>query len=461
MGLLALVAVVAGPVAPASAAPAGVAAIDQRYAETGGEAGPLGPSTGATACSDAAPSGCFHAYRDGYLYWSAATGARYTLAGAVRFAWLGTSGQLGPLGYPVTDLFCGLRGGGCGQHFQGGSVYSRPGATLYEGAFVLGLGMRDAWGRAGWENGPLGYPTGPAECNLRGGGCVQRFDGGLTYQQAGQPAHAVHGAILGRYSAAGWENGLGFPTSDPICGLRDGGCGQHFEGGSIYTSAGSPAVVVPVGPWLDRWAATGWENGPWGYPVSDRFCGLRGSYCGQHFQGGSLYAVPTSGAGLFGGFVQGAIRQYWSGQGWENGPLAGPRGDEFCGLRSGGCGQHFVGGSVYWSPSTGAHGVSGPVHDRWAQQRWEQGPLGLPVVEMFCGLRDAGCGQHFQGGSVYDSSSTPPTVVPAGPIRDTWAAAGWENGRYGYPRGEQYPVPGGWAQSFQGGTITYAYGRVR
>ncbi|MGY1917285.1 LGFP repeat-containing protein, partial [Blastococcus sp. SYSU DS0973] len=47
-----------------------------------------------------------------------------------------------------------------------------------------------------------------------------------------------------------------------------------------------------------------------------------------------------------------------------------------------------------------------------------------------------------------------------GPIRDAWAAAGWETGRLGYPTADPETVPGGTRQTFQGGTITSVSGRT-
>ena len=51
--------------------------------------------------------------------------------------------------------------------------------------------------------------------------------------------------------------------------------------------------------------------------------------------------------------------------------------------------------------------------------------------------------------------------VTWGAIYATWAAQGWEAGRLGYPVTDEYRVTGGIAQRFQGGTLTYANGRVR
>jgi uncharacterized protein with LGFP repeats len=185
-----------------------------------------------------------------------------------------------------------------------------------------------------------------------------------------------------------------------------------------------------------------------GYPTGEPFCGLLRGGCAQYFQKGSIYWSPGSSAH----FVRGAIKAKWGTMGWERGMLGYPISDEFCGLRDGGCGQHFQNGSVYWSLSGGAHYVRGGIRERWKAQRWESGSLGYPVSDEFCGLVRGGCGQHFQHGSIYWSPSTPAVMV-VNPIRAAWGSAGWEHGRYGYPIGEAYHSGAYWYQRFQGGTV--------
>jgi uncharacterized protein with LGFP repeats len=308
---------------------------------------------------------------------------------------------------------------------------------------------------SGGPSGPLGAAVTGETCGLVRSGCYQHFTGGSIYWSPTTDARIVTGPVRDRWAATGWENGLGYPTRDTFCGLRGGGCGQHFQFGSIYWSPATGAVRLSSVV-LDRWAATGWENGPLGYPTTELFCGLRDGGCGQHFQGGSIYRTPAGGA-----FVVGTVtRDRWAATGWENGPLGYPTRDTFCGLRDNGCGQHFEGGSIYRSATTPATVVGLATRDRWAAQGWENGELGYPTRDTFCGLRDDGCGQHFQGGSVYRSASTPVVVVPA-VFWDAWGAQGWENGRLGYPTGETFPYRGTLAQSFQGGTLNrLADGRV-
>jgi len=42
--------------------------------------------------------------------------------------------------------------------------------------------------------------------------------------------------------------------------------------------------------------------------------------------------------------------------------------------------RHFANGSLYWSPTSGAHMVHGPIAARWGEFSWERGFLGYPVL---------------------------------------------------------------------------------
>jgi uncharacterized protein with LGFP repeats len=345
----------------------------------------------------------------------------------------------GSLGYPLSDQFCGLRAGGCGEVFSGGAIYRSPATDTH---VVVGP-MWTEYAATGWENG-LGYPIADQFCGLVNGGCGQHFQNGSIYWSPTTGAHAVVTSSRDAWAAHGWELGFGYPTSDQFCGLRGGGCGQLFQFGSTYWSPVTRAAGV-TGAIRDEYAATGWEN-VLGYPTTDHFCGLRDGGCGQHFQNGSIYWSPATGAHK----VDGAIRDKWAALGWENG-LGYPLTDEFCGLMNAGCGQHFQYGSIYWSPATGAHKVDGAIRDGWAASGWEH--FGYPTSDEFCGLRGGGCGQHFGFSSIYWSPATGAHGTSGG-IRDQWARRGWENGRLGYPTGDVTLSRGIYSQSFQGGRLT-------
>jgi len=61
--------------------------------------------------------------------------------------------------------------------------------------------------------------------------------------------------------------------------------------------------------------------------------------------------------------------------------------------------QHFQGGSIYWTPSTGAHVVYGAIRDRWAAIGWERSYLGYPLTDETD--FDGGRMNQFQGGQIY------------------------------------------------------------
>lgn len=114
--------------------------------------------------------------------------------------------------------------------------------------------------------------------------------------------------------------------------------------------------------------------------------------------------------------------------------------------------RHFERASIYWSAATGAHLVAGAIRDRWAASGWENGSLGFPLTDQLTAPDGAGRFNHFQGGSIYWSPSTGAHVV-AGAVRDAWAARGWEQGRLGYPTAEEAVGPAGRLQRFSGGSV--------
>jgi uncharacterized protein with LGFP repeats len=46
--------------------------------------------------------------------------------------------------------------------------------------------------------------------------------------------------------------------------------------------------------------------------------------------------------------------------------------------RDGGCYRHYENGSIYWSPKSGANEVHGDIRAKWASLGWELGFLGYP-----------------------------------------------------------------------------------
>ncbi|GAB3708671.1 family 16 glycosylhydrolase [Mariniluteicoccus flavus] len=315
------------------------------------------------------------------------------------------------------------------------------------------LAISKRWTALGGLSGRLGdspRTNSRTRCDLVDAGCVQHFDGGLMYWNLTTGAHPVWGEIGRKYADLGWERSLlGYPTGDELCGLRDGGCVQNFQGGYIYWTPKTGTQVV-WGAIAKEYADVRWETSPLGYPTGGEVCGLRDGGCVQHFQGGYIYWSPKSGAHA----VWGAIAKTYADVRWETSVLGYPTTGEVCGLRDGGCVQQFQDGYIYWTPGTGGHAVWGAIARKYADVRWETSTLGYAIGGEFCGLRDGGCGQRFQGGYIYWSPATGAHPV-WGAIGDLYAAQRWEQGSLGYPTSDELVTPTGWEQRFQGGVLTW------
>ncbi|WP_051515837.1 Ig-like domain-containing protein [Candidatus Blastococcus massiliensis] len=418
--------------------------IEDGWAATGWEDGPLGwPIFNQRATA----RGVIQPFEGGYVLWTPTTGSHgVSQSSGFLDAWdWDLVYETGRLGYPTSDMACGLRAAGCFQQFEGGAIYS----SLNSGVHAMYTPYLDTWTQHGWENGRLGYPTAGEVCGLIGGGCFQKFEGGAIYGSPVAGRHVVAGPVYTAWSRTGSEKGrLGYPTSGETCGLPGGGCSQSFQGGALYWTAATGAQVS-VGAIRDTYLRAGGVAGRLGYPTTGEHCGLARAGCLQLFQGGAIYFSPATGAHV----VLGAIRGTWNNAWSQDGRLGYPTTSEICGLRRGGCFQEFQGGAIYFSPASGAHVVLGAIRDTWARQGWETGRLGYPTSSEFCGLRGGGCFQEFQGGAIYFSPASGAHVVLGG-IRDTWARQGWETGRLGYPVSGESFSGGAYRQTFQGGTIT-------
>ncbi len=114
----------------------------------------------------------------------------------------------------------------------------------------------------------------------------------------------------------------------------------------------------------------------------------------------------------------------------------------------------FERGSIYWTPSTGAFEVHGMIRDKWAELGWEPGVLGYPITDETPTPDGIGRYNVFQGGSIYWTPDTGAHEV-RGRIRDKWAELGWEAGALGYPISGEYAVTAGRKSDFQHGSITW------
>jgi hypothetical protein len=300
-----------------------------------------------------------------------------------------------------------------------------------------------------WDLGSTLGRLGPITVAERAisGGRQQDHRNALILQQDGQEPIVVDRDFATAHTAAGGVTGdLGFPVAERKCPVGVSGCGQMFEGGSIWNSAFSGGTVVRR-VIQDGWAAAGWMGGRLGPPMRVEEVlpgGLK-----QAFLFGAVYWSEATGSHG----VSGPIYDRWAAGGYEEGALGYPTRAATCGLRGGGCGQAFQGGWIHWSPATGAQITTGAILATWSRQGAQNGRLGYPTRAATCGLRGGGCGQAFQGGWIHWSPATGAQIT-TGAILTTWSRQGSQNGRLGYPTAGATVSRGVTRQTFQGGAIT-------
>ena len=198
-------------------------------------------------------------------------------------------------------------------------------------------------------NGLLGLATSKEIYGLKNSGAYQMYQRGAIIYSPATGARVSTGAIRTTWASTGFENGyMGYPTSDEVGGLKNGGAYQTYQNGAIVWSENTGARVS-VGGIRTIWASTGYENGYLGYPTSNEIGGLKDGGVYQMYEGGAIIWSPASG-----GYVStGGIRATWGSTGYEGGRLGYPTSNEYS-TGGGGVAQNYQGGTIKWSPVTGS-----------------------------------------------------------------------------------------------------------
>lgn len=191
-------------------------------------------------------------------------------------------------------------------------------------------------------------------------------------------------------------------------------------------------------------------------PTTEERCGLINDGCYQGFLDGMMYSSTYTRTS----WIRGEILRHWAWMNYERSILGYPISDEFCGLRNGGCGQHFEhDGSIYWSPVSGAFETHGSVRAKYASMGWENGEAGYPTSDVFLlpgsgGQLPVGSGQRFQGGLILSKTTIGAHFIK-GSILERYAQLQWENGWLGYPTSDEIPTPEGVIQYFEHGQMRF------
>lgn len=159
------------------------------------------------------------------------------------------------------------------------------------------------------------------------------------------PCYTI-GQLYQNYTGA--EGLLGGATTS-IAPSPDGkGQFQNYGGGAIYWTAATCAHEVHSAIYAE-WAAVGMP-GFLGYPLTNETVAADGIGHFNHFQNGSIYWTPTAGAHE----VHGAIRGAWQAWGSERSVFGYPVSDESDEVDGSGRFSLFEHGAIHWNSATGA-----------------------------------------------------------------------------------------------------------
>lgn len=203
------------------------------YDSTRGESGVLGYPV-----SEQYPTpgnGESQAFQNGGIHYSPQYGA-FLVWGTFAPVYDALRGESGPLGYPRSNPYPTI-GNGWSQAFAGGGIHWSPasGAHSVYGSFA------QLYDSMSGELSPLGYPV-SEPYPTAGGGWSQAFQGGGIHWSPATPVLPVVGAIAQAYDPLRGESGpLGYPVTGQY-GVP-GGVGQNFQHGSITVINGHTSVT--------------------------------------------------------------------------------------------------------------------------------------------------------------------------------------------------------------------------
>ncbi|MGW6175321.1 L,D-transpeptidase family protein [Arthrobacter sp. NPDC055138] len=238
-------------------------------------------------------NGCVRTYTDAAgngkvaIYWTAASGAHAVdLKHSIYKTYRDAKFENGKYGYPVADMTV-RSDKSATQRFQGGTI------TYTPAHIVAGKKAIDAKAKK-----LKLVAVNDLNCRLVGNGCVRTYAPSANSSQrvaiywtakTGARSMDLQHRIYKKFKASGYERGtMGYPTSDPKCGLKAKGCVQTFQNGTVAYSSSTGARILTA-QMNHSWKARGSQNGKLGYPMQDAV--KRSGKTTQVFQGGSLVAA--------------------------------------------------------------------------------------------------------------------------------------------------------------------------
>ncbi len=166
----------------------------------------------------------------------------------------------------------------------------------------------------------------------------------------------------------------------------------------------------------------------------------------QTFHGGTIYFSPATGAHA----VHGLILARYQALGGPSSLAGLPTSDEQ--TVTGGRASTFTGAAIYWSPATGAHEVHGLIRDHYQALGGPSSLAGLPTSDETAVA--GGRASTFTGATIYWSSGTGAHEVH-GAIGSAYLSYGGPGSPLALPTSDEQPATGGRQNTFQHGSITY------
>ncbi len=369
--------------------------------------------------------------------WFGSTGA-YAVDPNLVSLFNSTGGATGILGL-ATDKPVRYSDGGVGQEFQRGWAYWHSTTGAFRTASTIGKSYITLKG----PTGVLGYPLANPKSEPLSG-TSQRFQKGSLYYSRSTGIHIVSGKILTSYvTLKGPAGVLGFPVYSAIAG-PNGGFGQQFQKGWLYTSP-TTSIHRVSGPIATSYQALKGPAGILGYPIAAQK-GAGNGWVSQAFEKGVLYYSPTGGIH----YVLTKMQAGYAIAGGITGALGAPV--DSTKTFGNGLGQQFQKGWLYWGPETGFVRSSGVIAKSYATLKGPSGLLGFPVSAP----KTAATGwtsQTFQRGLLYYSSSHGIHYV-LNAMNTAYVKAGGLTGKYGVPiDSTKSYADGGFGQRFSKATV--------
>jgi uncharacterized protein with LGFP repeats len=348
------------------------------------------------------------------------------------------------------------------QDFEDGAAVRLPGDDETSGAVrLLAGGIAERFeDLPAADRARLGWPTNSTGTMYDNVGKFNDFDHGVVYSTSYGDYVLYHGPIFNHYKGQGFEGGdLGKLVSDETINA-DGSRVAEFEGGTVRADADgkittdeSNSAVENKYDSLTREQkealGTAVNNNPWDSgttPASPQ--GTSGRY--QNYENGVIY---TSHLGTY-VIVHGTVRDAYSAQGNESGPLGFITGDYF------GTGTAtFEGGTLTEEDGKAIEtGTTAAIDAKFEglseEVREALGEAGSSGTTPKSPQGTSGRYRNYENGVIY-TSDLGTYVIMHGKIWDYYAARGHESSDLGFIKGDYTGIddaPG--SVEFEGGTLT-------